>query len=242
MRYIYLISLFVFFVETSFSSSLLCSEILRTKVSTPNAAAEFYRGHSELGGFFKALEMRGVLFEFIDPSLGASFNVQILKFQPTVLSRHDQGPMVAHETTVLLPMDISLAGQGAVFEIKTLLSQMHKIFVLQNQGAIFSYEEGRVTLHGFRAGSRVTDPTLHTLRYLINSSDIKKVVFEGNEFFWDQNGYLPDSKIVINYKAKDELWVRRYYFDRAEYWEQFPMDLETKVFRFVQPQPFHVIQ
>lgn len=198
-----------------------------------------YQKQKDISELILQLMNQGVRFKFYNPKADDTSSSQ-LYVEPIVSASWKNGTFDFKNTHVFLPVTISdLPPRAGIFLLKTHLNKMNRIFELQNQGALFSSRSlvyGEATsIIGFDKTAVITDPTLAAIEHLMRNFNHSKVTFESNEAVWDQHGLVPPMRMIKSPLDPNEMWIRGFYIERIDYWEQLLFDFENNIFKYSKP-------
>lgn len=224
----------IFIGAQASAQTLSCQEILQK--SYPEfwliTLSENYYNNPQMAPVLLALGEKGVSFHFIDSSLGHHAIERV-----DIYSTHPNGLLTPHQIEVRLPKDLLALSNQKQWEIQSELMILNRVLDLHKQGARFTWEEGALTLKTIDEGFKVTDPTLHTLRYMFRRFQLNQLVFEGRESQWESVQAKPDRAVTLPVPLMDQIWVRKYFLFRDSAWSELPYHLEMEFIRHSHGEP-----
>lgn len=195
-----------------------------------------YHPYTETVDYLTLLMAKGVTVEFYRPKYDEDARQYSHLFvEPNINSQWRHGQFNPKDTRIFLPKNASDINSGdGHYQLLTQLARMHRIFELQELGALFDRDSilfnNPVILTGFQENMPLTNMTLAALQHAFLHFGVKKVSFISLNSDWSNYAIPPQLSIAQSMHNPSQLYIRAYYLERTDYWIALAGQLEELMF------------
>ncbi len=228
-------------LSTAFASSgSVCRELFATpeglRALLANKIYPSYLEYPETIDYLTRLMAKGVIVEFYSPThTEDALMYSHLFVEPNVNSQWNNGHFNPKQTRIFLPKSASkIESFQGHYQLLTQLVRVHRIFELQEQGVLFEKNSilfnRPIIITGFKDQSESTNITIAALKYMFSSFGVKRIEFLPTDALWSHYAIPPLYTIASSSYSPSVVFIRAFYLERSDYWNELPFKLEDLMF------------